>query len=197
MKETLYITSNNTELQKDHDSIICKYPDPDNPGEQLKKNIPVHRLSSIEMYGNVSITMPVLQLCSELGIPCFFNTYNGNPIGMFVPVSGSNPITRLNQYAGINDKERRLLIAKTIVYKAIQERISVVKKHGKGEYLQDVLHNLEQQQSALLGSHDINEVRGHEGTAMRVFFDVFGRLLNNLPFHNRSRNPPEVREMLC
>jgi CRISPR-associated protein Cas1 len=191
MKETLYITSAETELKKDHESIVCTWPDPDKPGEVLKRAVPANRLGSIEFYGSVKVTGPVLQLCNELGIPAMFNSYHGEPVGMFVPASGSNPATRLAQYAAINDPARKLHVATRIIEKAIRERMQVVRKHAPDDVIDSTIELMEHQRSAVLESRDLDEARGHEGAAMRAFFDSIPRLLKYLPFDGRSRHPPE------
>lgn len=191
MKETLYITSSETELKKDHESIVCTWPDPEKPGESLKRAVPSNRLGSIEFYGNVKVTGPVLELCNELGIPAFFNSYHGEPVGMFVPAKGSNPVTRLAQYRAINDPAKKLHVATRIVEKAIRERAAVVKKHAKDGTGDAALDLMERQRASVLGSRDLDETRGHEGAAMKAFFDALPGLLKYLPFDGRSRHPPE------
>jgi|SRR5271157_5570160 len=190
MKETLYITSSETELRKDHESIVCAWPDPEHPGETLKRAVPSNRLASIEFYGNVKVTGPVLELCNELGIPAMFNTYHGEPVGMFVPAKGSNPVTRLRQYVIINDPAKKLHVATRIIEKAIRERMSVVKKHAKDGTGDATLELMERQRVAVLDAGDLDEARGHEGAAMKAFFDALPGLLKYLPFDGRSRHPP-------
>nr|MDO8087955.1 CRISPR-associated endonuclease Cas1 [Candidatus Sigynarchaeum springense] len=191
MKEILYVTTNKAEIRRDHDCIVCSYPDPEHPDVLAKRSIPIHRLSSIEFYGNVSVTMPVLELCEDLGIPCFFNTYLGNPVGMFIPASGTNPSTRLHQYAVISDPERRLRVAIRIVQKTIRERIRLVRTRFTSNDASMILERMESHVRAAGEARDLNELRGHEGVAMKEFFDCFGSMLKYLPFHHRSRHPPE------
>lgn len=191
MKETLYILSSEYELTKDHDTINCTQPDPDREGKVTHQSIPVSRLEAIEVYGQLKFSTPVLEMCNDLGIPCYFNSFYGNPYGQFLPSKAVPAPVRLQQYAAFADPVKKLHIAQAIVRKAITERIRVLTKFARTTDIASWTGRLLEFQEKAGDTQSVNELRGIEGNYMKTFFDAFARLLMHLPFDGRSQQPPK------
>ncbi|MBN1800390.1 MAG: CRISPR-associated endonuclease Cas1 [Candidatus Lokiarchaeota archaeon] len=191
MQKTLYITSSKFELKKENDTIKYERADPDNAGKNITQVIPVMQLASIETYGNVKISTPLLKLCNELGIPCFFNTYRGHPIGKFVPERPKPSIVRLKQFETHLDEERKLHIAKAIVRKACEERIKLVNKYDEKGSLKKITGEISSFLKKTASAKTTNQLRGFEGNAMKAFFEAFSKILKHLSFNGRSTQPPK------
>ncbi|MBD3255176.1 MAG: CRISPR-associated endonuclease Cas1 [Candidatus Lokiarchaeota archaeon] len=191
MKETLYILSSEVELTKSKDSLTCTRPNPENEGEVIKQKIPLAHLHSIEVYGRIKISTPLLKICNELKIPCYFNTYNGVPIGQFLPEKPIPGIIRLFQYKSYFDQSKKLHIAKAIVNKASLERIRILRKYDKKKELNEEISDLTSYKNKIHKSRKISALRGLEGNFMKKFFACFSKLLYHLPFGSRSQQPPK------
>ncbi|MBD3256321.1 MAG: CRISPR-associated endonuclease Cas1 [Candidatus Lokiarchaeota archaeon] len=179
------------ELYKDHDTIKCIYQDSDARGNTITQTIPIARLNSIETYGNVKISSPLLQLCNELKVPCYFNTYHGKPIGTFVPENPKPSIIRLNQYETFLEENKKLLISKALVCKATEERIRIQEKFQEDNSLKKNLKRIDKFKKQIGKVKSVPQLRGLEGNIMKEFFKSFSTMLRNLPFAGRSQQPPK------
>lgn len=191
MKETLYIMNSEVELLKSKNIVKCLRPDPDEPGKFKLQMIPISRLNSIEVYGNVKISTPLLKLCNKVKIPCYFNTYYGVPIGKFVPENSRTSVIRLKQYETFLNTQKKLHIAKAIVSKATQERKIILQKYDKNKTIKKNISRITQYVKKISGVKNVSELRGIEGNIMKNYFECFSKLLYHLPFNGRSQRPPK------
>ncbi|MFX1258922.1 MAG: CRISPR-associated endonuclease Cas1, partial [Promethearchaeota archaeon] len=166
-------------------------PDPEEVGTFKSQIVPISRLNSIEIYGSIKISTPLLKLCNKLKIPCYFNTYHGVPIGQFIPEKPTPSVIRLKQYETFLNEDKKLHIAKAIVRKASQERVRILKKFIKEKKLQKKTSKITQYIKKINGIKSVSELRGIEGNIMKIFFETFSNLLSNLPFNGRSQRPPK------
>nr|MDO8111927.1 CRISPR-associated endonuclease Cas1 [Candidatus Sigynarchaeota archaeon] len=190
MKETLYIMTGNFSLAKHGDAIEFTAPDAEHEGQKCTRIIPTAMLDSIELYGNAQVTTPVLQFCNEIGIPCYFNTYNGIPVGVFIPESSHSSIVKLKQYATFIDPNKKLHVAKAIVMKASNERRRIIEKYDKKEMVTEIKNEIKKLMENISSVQDVETLRGIEGNIMKSFFGGFSKLLFHLPFDGRSKQPP-------
>ncbi|KKN25183.1 hypothetical protein LCGC14_0887430 [marine sediment metagenome] len=191
MKETLYIMSSNIEILKSKGIIKCIRPDPDDLTKFKIQMIPISQLDSIETYGSIKLSTPLLKLCNKLKIPCYFNTYYGRPIGKFIPENSGPSIIRLKQYETFLNNENKLNIAKAIVIKATENRIGIISKYDKDHKLKSKVSKIIEYTRKISNVKSVAELRGFEGNIMKKYFDSFSILLNQLPFRGRSQRPPK------
>jgi CRISPR-associated protein Cas1 len=193
MKETLRIFSPETEIRKSGNTVKCTWKDDE--GNAMKQSIPIERLVGIEIYGNMMISSPLLQKMNEIEVPCTFNSFHGKPIGTFFPAARKNPSTKIAQIKSYIDKKKKLEIASRMVEKAVGERILMIKKRQDGgknpDIIDESLDRLSSIKKILSKSKTLNELRGHEGNAMKTFFVSFESLLKHMKFDKRTRQPPE------
>lgn len=188
MKDTLYIFRSDTILRKRGDTLEVIIPNDDGHDEHRK--IPVSRLRSVETYGNMMISTPLLKTCNELKIPCFFNSYYGVPVGTFVPARRGSSVVKMKQYEAYQDDGMRLHIARGIVKKAISERIRVLRKYGrKDPFIIDRIAEMARYGNRTQNVTSVSELRGMEGNAMKTYFSAFSSLLS-IPFEGRTKRPP-------
>ena len=191
MKEILYIMSSDVELIKYNNTIKCIRSEPRASEKHKPQIIPISRLNSIEVYGNIKISTPLLNICNKLKIPCYFNTFYGNPIGQFIPESSRSSIIRLKQYETYLNKYKKLQIAKAIIKKAANERIRIINKYNKQNKINSRLKRIKHYKKRLNNAKNVSELRGIEGNLMKSFFKFFSELLYHLPFNGRTRMPPK------
>ena len=179
------------ELTKHNDTIKYSKIDPNNPEKFISRVIPIVQLESIEIYGNIKFSTPLLKLCNKLKIPCYFNSYNGQPIGRFLPEKSKSSIIRLKQYETFLNLDKKLHIAKVIVKKASKERIRLIKKYDTKKKLKKKISGLNNYLKKINTTKSVNQLRGVEGNLMKLFFDSFSEMLFNLEFKRRSQRPPK------
>jgi CRISPR-associated protein Cas1 len=112
------------------------------------------------------------------------------PTGVFYPENGKTSIIKLAQYNACNDPARKLHVAKAIVRKATRERLRIIGKFCSDESCDPFKEDMLRFRDGIDDTSNTSELRGIEGNIMRSFFDAFGRMLKQLPFDGRSRQPP-------
>jgi CRISPR-associated protein Cas1 len=168
---------------------------------ETKLRVPVHTLTGIVCFGQVSCSPFLMGLCAEHGVGISFLTEHGRFLARVQgPVSG-NVFLRRKQYcmtddeAGASSIARAVVLAKvsncrTVLLRAARERgedDGAAALESAALRLRRILDEVSKQDS-------VNGVRGHEGDAARTYFEAFDHLIlsgkDNFFFRGRSRRPP-------
>jgi CRISPR-associated protein Cas1 len=192
---TLYVTTQGAYLTKGGETVLVRVED------ETRLCVPIHTLASVVCFGRVSCSPPLMGLCAERGVALAFLTENGRFLARVEgPVSG-NVLLRREQYRRAeNDSQtaeiaRSVVIAKvancrTVLLRAARERPEAAGCADLDAAALRLLRLTETLQSPLT----LNTVRGHEGDAARVYFEVFDHLIVEAKeaffFRGRSRRPP-------
>lgn len=192
---TLFVTTQGAYLAKDGETVSVRIE------EEVALRVPIHTLHGIVCFGRVSVSPFLMGFCAERGVGLSFLTENGRFLArVYGPVSG-NILLRREQYrkSGIEAESaevaRSVVIAKiancrTVVLRAVRE-----KPEGSGaEALSRAANRLSWVVEELQAPRRLDVVRGHEGDAARVYFEVFDHLITEAKdsffFRGRSRRPP-------
>jgi CRISPR-associated protein Cas1 len=166
-------------------------------GGQTRAKFPIHTLSGLVLFGQVSMSPFLLGHCGKNGVSVSWLTEYGRFLGSFHGPTSGNVLLRRAQYRLSDDlvKARDLARAfcvgkiyncRTVLRRAAREREDGDPDLDKAcERLGNCLARLEQ-------SLSLDEVRGIEGEAAQVYFSVFGRLIlsADFTFSGRNRRPP-------
>ncbi len=192
---TLYVTSQGSYLARDGETVLVRQD-----GE-TKVHIPIHTLSSIICFGQVSCSPPLLGLCGARNVSVAFLTEQGKFLARVQgPVSG-NVLLRREQYRRADDKERAAEIARSVVVAKILNSRTALLRTAREHSEQSVKKELGAAASTLSESLrllrnplPLDTVRGIEGDAARQYFSVFDHLIiaqkDIFFFKERSRRPP-------
>lgn len=163
--------------------------------------MPIHTLGGIVCFGQVGASPFLLGFCGERGVAVAFLTENGRFLARVQgPVSG-NVLLRREQYRRADDEvataaiTRSFLAAKiansrTVLLRALRDR-----PQSTGAYaLRAATVTLGQHLDNLRIGLPLDSLRGLEGGAARIYFEVFDDLLTQQKadffFRERSRRPP-------
>ena len=162
-----------------------------------KRTVPLHDLDRVVVIGRPSITIPVLIKLMDTGIPCFFVSSRGRWRGAVMPERNLNALRRLRQYAMAQSNERRLAVARRLIYSKIRNCRRVLQRLAANRSISDepahtcLCGELKHyaQRAANAQSHD--ELMGVEGIAAARYFDRLAVFFPpEMPFNGRSRRPP-------
>src|ERR1039457_931022 len=165
---TLYVTTQGAYLAKDGETVLVRVE------EESRLRVPIHTLGSIVCFGRVSCSPALMGLCAEKGVALSFLTENGRFLARVEgPVSG-NVLLRREDYRRAENDE---------------------KPEGEGGAdLEAAALRLLRLTETLQQPLALDTVRGHEGDAARVYFEVFDHLIVEAKdaffFRGRSRRPP-------
>jgi len=195
MLNTLYVTTQGAYLHKEGESVVVKVE------RENRLRLPIHTLSSIVCFGQVSCSPFLLGHCAEKDVSVSFMTEYGKFLARVQgPVSG-NVLLRREQYRRADSEKASAVIARMfIVGKVANSRVSVhrvLRDHrGKtGEVgMEKTCKLFSHYAKRLLREDELDTVRGIEGRTARDYFDQFDHMIvaqkDDFVFAGRNRRPP-------
>ncbi|MBV8847186.1 MAG: type I-C CRISPR-associated endonuclease Cas1 [Bryobacterales bacterium] len=192
---TLYVTTQGAYLAQDGDTVAVRVD------KETRLRVPIHTLGSIVCFGQVSCSPFVLGLCGERDVAVSFLTEHGRFLARVQgPVSG-NVLLRREQYRWADSPEKTAAVARAVVMGKIANCRTVLMRalrenpEGQdGQELEFAGRRLARLMETVSKSAGVDEIRGHEGDAARVYFSVFDELITAAKeaffFRERSRRPP-------
>lgn len=186
----LYITEQGAVVHKHGNRLLIR-----KMGQIIHSEL-AFQVEQILAFGNVQFTAPTIHYLLQNGIDTVFLSRGGRYRGRLQSFEGKNVQLRLQQFRNSQEEQFVVDLAKKFAAGKIsncrtflrrqQQRLSLTALEECLVRLKGGLNRLERCQS-------VDEVRGVEGRAAAVYFDVFPLLLNNpdLPFRGRSRRPPK------
>jgi CRISPR-associated protein Cas1 len=192
---TLYVTTQGAYLAKDGETVQVRVEHED------RLRVPIHTLGSVVCFGQVACSPALMGLCAERGVALAFFSENGRFLARVQgPVSG-NVLLRREQYRRADNPEHSAAIARSVVIAKVANCRTVLQRALRDK--PDCAGNAGIESAAVRLAHladtlqpvrPLDTVRGHEGDAARVYFDVFDHLVTESKdaffFHGRSRRPP-------
>jgi CRISP-associated protein Cas1 len=192
---TLYVTTQGAYLAREGETVLVRVE------KETKLHLPIHTLSGIVCFGQISCSPFLLGLCAERGVGVSFLTEYGRFMARVQgPVSG-NVLLRREQYRWADDEGRSVDLARSVLVGKIANSRAVLRrairdhaeKPGTGA-LETAADRLRFSLEQLSSSHTLDVLRGVEGECAATYFSVFDHLITSqkeeFQFHERSRRPP-------
>lgn len=198
---TLFVTTQGSYLSKEGETVVVKVE------KQVKVRIPIHTLSGIVCFGNVSMSPFLMGFCAEKDVSVSFLTEYGRFLARIKgPVSG-NVLVRREQYRRADNDESSSRIAANIISAKIANCRSVLQRSIRDHadkidknQVEQTVKRLGYTLKEIEGNLSLNRLRGIEGDAAANYFRVFDHLItaqkNDFLFNGRNRRPP-VDEVNC
>lgn len=195
---TLYVTTQGAWLNKDGENVVVSLEGAE------RGRVPMHGIGAIICFGRVLVSPPLMGAAAESGIRITHLTEEGRFLARIEgPVSG-NVLLRRTQYRWADDPVRSVSIVRSLVAGKLLNQRAVLSRaardHGASmppetltklnaalERLSYIVRRVEKPMS-------VDELRGAEGEAGKVYFGVFDYLVRGerplFAFAGRSRRPP-------
>jgi CRISPR-associated protein Cas1 len=192
---TLFVTTQGAYLSKEGETVVVKVD-----GE-IRLRVPVHTIAGIVCFGNVSCSPFLMGFCAENDVAISYLTEHGRFLAKVQgPVSG-NVLLRREQYRKADDPKFSAEVTKFVLTGKITNCRTVLQRalrdHANKIYEQRVrnavarlnhlIETLDQQQT-------LDVLRGIEGDAAHIYFNVFDHLIvaqkESFHFDERNRRPP-------
>lgn len=164
------------------------------------QTIPLRRLSEIIVMGKAAFSTAVLRKCVERNIPFTITLGSGYYITTVKPDSKNYyglAHVHAQRYFSLNDHEN-LAIAKEIASIKVQNAITLFRqKYIAGN--NKIISSLNQTVPKIEQAANLNQVRGAEGMAARVYYQGINILIDNQKFHIRKRQrkkPDPINSLL-
>jgi CRISPR-associated protein Cas1 len=192
---TLFVTTQGAYLAKDGETVAVRIE-----GE-VALRVPLHTLDSIVCFGNVGCSPFLMGFCGERNVGLSFLSEYGRFLARVQgPVSG-NVLLRREQYRRADDLSFSAGVAtscvlgkvancRTVLLRALRDHSDKI----DAPVVEEAVDRLGAALRRLQGGLGLDEVRGVEGDAARVYFSTFDHLIvrdkDNFFLHQRSRRPP-------
>jgi CRISPR-associated protein Cas1 len=168
--------------------------------QEMKFRIPVHTLTGIVCFGQVSCSGYLMGLCAQHGVGISFLTENGRFLSRVQgPISG-NVLLRRKQYRVTDDDAGTAAIAKAVVLAKVSNCRTVLlraareRPEAEAAVLDKAALRLRRILDEVSAQTHVDQIRGHEGDAAATYFEVFDHLIltekAEFFFKQRSRRPP-------
>jgi CRISPR-associated protein Cas1 len=192
---TLYVTTQGAYLAREGEAVVVRQKD------LILLRVPIHTLGGIVCFGQIGFSPFLVGLCGERGVAVSFLSERGRFLARVEgPVSG-NVLLRREQYRRADDPAAAAALARSVIAGKIANSRTVILRALRDRpessdtaRLQAATAQLAQHLAALKEGVPLDNLRGLEGTAARVYFEVFDALITQQKkdffFRERSRRPP-------
>jgi CRISPR-associated protein Cas1 len=195
MLNTLYVTTQGAYLNKEGEAVVV------NIERETKLRLPIHTLSSIVCFGQVTCSPFLLGHCAENDVSVSFMTGYGKFLARVQgPVSG-NVLLRRTQYRQADDPQASGLLARMFVLGKVSNCRAVLSRalrdHAAkvpAETMERTVGQFSRVARRLMHEEDLDNIRGIEGRVANEYFALFDELIvaqkEDFVFAGRSRRPP-------
>jgi CRISP-associated protein Cas1 len=198
MLNTLFVMNPEAYVRLDHDSLRVD-------ADSIKlAQVPIHHLGQVVLFGNATMSAPAMQRCAAEGRMVSMLDYGGRFKARVVGPMCGNVLLRLAQYQAHCDPERTVEIARAFVAgktRNMHASISRAARDSKSEAdafeLRQCAYSMGKLLKSLPLQPSVDNVRGIEGQATALYFELFGMMITVSPeafsFRLRTRRPPRDR----
>lgn len=189
---TLYITTQGSYLAKEGECVLIR---------QEQKNIakiPLHTLTSIACFGQISCSPYLMQYCSELGISIsWFTEYGRFQATVHGPTKG-NVLLRREQYRKADDLAFSTQLSSSFIAGKLANSRTILRRACReypNQQIEQVCTRLGGHIQSLEKAKNLDEIRGIEGDSAHHYFSIFPLLIRSkedaFQFTTRNRRPPK------
>ncbi len=193
---TLYVFTAGSYLRRDHQTVVIQVE------KQTRGAIPIHHLDGIAVFGPVTVSPGVVELCAESGVALTYLRESGRLIARIDAPRSGNVLLRREQFRRADNPEACTVLARSFVAGKLHNGRNTLLRAARETNDDDERKALETA-ATRLGQHiedlpradTCDSVRGHEGDGARVYFECFPLLIrparrSAFPMNGRSRRPP-------
>jgi len=192
---TLFVVTRGATIRRDHLTLKVVVE------KQTKLTIPIHQLDGLAAFGGVHVTPSAMALCAEHGVAVSFLTESGRLVARVDAPGSGNVLLRREQFRAADDEAKRTALAKAFVAGKVHNARNLILRSaresgGPADHreLGTAADRLARSLPNVGTAADADSVRGYEGDAARVYFDIFKHLVrqNRADFtpNGRTRRPP-------
>lgn len=193
---TLFVTTQGAYLAKDGETVAVKIEG------KTRLQLPIHTLEGIICFGQVSCSPFLMGFCAERDVTISHLTEYGRFLAKITGAVSGNVLLRRTQYRWADDDFMSVTVARAVVIGKIINSRSVLNRvmrdHGDKIFLPKVKKATARLSQILEhcreGNLVLDRLRGYEGEAAKVYFEVFDQLITtqkeDFSFKQRSRRPP-------
>ncbi|MFP4309671.1 MAG: CRISPR-associated endonuclease Cas1 [Desulfococcaceae bacterium] len=186
--ETLYVVENGLQLKKRSNRILVK------KGGKTIEEYRTGDLKRVLVFGNSQITTELMRFLAGKGVDVAFLSRSGKFGYRLVPEKSRNIFLRMAHHDRYRDEPFRLRLSRAFIRGKVSNQRAFLVRYQRirsGLDLSEALKGLKKSVFRSGEAENIEQLRGIEGNAGRIFFAAFGQLLlNDFHFSARRYHPP-------
>ena len=165
----------------------------------IRKQIPLHMVDSISVFGNVQITTQAISTCLRECIPVLYYSYFGKYIGKISRDDYVTPEVIRMQCCFSDNQEERMVFDRKIVRAKINNQLTVLRRYDRTRGFSTPEDRNEWECSLKLmkkkadNAENHSELMGIEGISGKIYFNALGKLFadTDYSFKGRTKRPPK------
>jgi CRISPR-associated protein Cas1 len=192
---TVYVTSPDNYLSLDGENLVIL------KGDQEIVRLPLHNLEGIITFGYTGASPALMGACAKRNVSISFMAQNGKFLARVVGEVKGNVTLRKMQYRLSESDDVSTNIAKNFIFGKIYNGRWIIERAIRDhsarldtDKLKMVSVGLAKSLNMLLGSENLEQLRGYEGEAATQYFSVFDDLIlqqkKDFFFKQRNKRPP-------
>ena len=165
--------------------------------KELLHEVPMAAVDQVVLVGQTGATTPLLVDLMQRGIPVYFCQYGGRLNGWVQPMWGKNSLLRIAQLRCYDDVLRKTELARSFVAGKLANYRTLLMRYYRSRQNEELSSAAEEIAKTLRSLHvqsDLDQIRGAEGYASRLWFNCFPQLILSdhaeFFFAGRNRRPP-------
>ncbi len=186
--KTLYLLKHGLVLGKESERFVIRFK-----GE-IQQEIPSIHVDQIMVFGNVQITTQVMQFSLQKRIPIFLLSGKGYFYGVVDSFDTESVLLHQQQFLQAADCQFCLKLAIAILQGKLANSRLILRRftrHHNSPVLTEAAKQLTVIIKQLDFAIDLDQLRGYEGSAARIYFQAFASVLDpHWKFFKRNKKPP-------
>jgi len=185
---TLYITQNDAFVGKVDERINVKFE------KKIISDVPFIKLEGVVILGRATISPAVVFELMNRHIPLSFINDLGHYLGRLEPEMTGNIFVRKAQWQAAGETPQSIHVVQAFVrgkLKNYRQTLMRYQREFDDLHLSKNIARIEQAIDAIKSTHNINSLRGLEGSGSAAYFGCFNQLIRNsqFSFTKRVRRP--------
>lgn len=185
----IYLVEQGTSIYKDYQRFIIHV------SEKSKLEVPIREVQQILVFGNIQLSMSVIQACLQEEIAVLFLSQSGRYHGHLWSAESRDLEKELVQVEKCSDACFQFNVSRAIVYGKLMNSKQLLLRFNrkrKNREVEKAIAGITQDIEALELIDNLDTLRGYEGIGAARYFPAFGKLITNSKFEFclRNRQPP-------
>jgi len=185
---TLYLLKHGQVLGKESKRLVIRQ------NGVIQTEIPTIKVDQILVFGNAQITTQAMQLCLRERIPIYLLSAAGQYYGVIDSFDTEPVLLHKTQFSTAADPDFCLRVARGFIRGKIKNTRTLLNRLARNRrtpQLKQAALSLKRIHKQLDGAVDLDQLRGFEGNAARVYFQAMQATVHpDWQFTGRNRQPP-------
>lgn len=186
--KTLYLMEHGSVLGKEYERFVVKKKG------VVVKEIPAIHVDQIMVFGNSQLTTQVMQFCLQERIPIYLLSGKGRYYGMVDSFDTEPVLLHREQFSRADEPRFCLDLAKAFILGKVSNSRLLLRRqarHREAPALESAAEQLTQVLKQLDKARTLDQLRGFEGNAARIYFQAIAATIPaSWGFTRRVKKPP-------